>query len=343
MAVIRILGRTVVVTLFIVTLVVVAFAQEGPAQTPTLVVNNQAPINGNLTIEQATVPQQAFLVIQRDPSGATGAILGRVALQTGTTENVVVPLDIAVAPGEQLYATLYSDAAPVGVFEVPGADTPLLVNNQPVVQPFTITSENAPPAQATVQPTQTQQGLPTTTQPLLQPTLPVTSQVTTPVSFTATATPTLLLIISPTLVSTPPATTPAVTQPITQTAAQTSTQPITQPVAQSTSPLPTPPPIAPTPVPMVAPTLAPTLELPATPTSPPATPVSTATPPQTPTGQLFFPQLIQPLTPTPASMPMTGANSTATLTTTLLIGALTFGLLIGGDRLRKQWCGPQEP
>ena len=332
MAVIRILGRTVVVTLFIVTLVVVAFAQEGPAQTPTLVVNNQAPINGNLTIEQATVPQQVFLVIQRDPSGATGAILGRVALQTGTTENVVVPLDIAVAPGEQLYATLYSDAAPVGVFEVPGADTPLLVNNQPVVQPFTITAENAPPAQATVQPTQTQQGLPTTTHLLLQPTLPVTSQVTTPVSFTATATPTLLLIISPTLVSTPPATTPAVTQPITQTAAQTSTQPITQPLAQSTSPLPTPPPIAPT--------LAPTLELPATPTSPPATPVSTATPPQTPTGQLFFPQLIQPLTPTPASMPMTGANSTATLPTTLLLGALALLLFGGGDRL---WSGRREP
>lgn len=342
MAVIRILGRTVVVALFICTLVVVAFAQAPPAQTPTVVVNNQALVNGNLTIEQVTVPQQAFLVIQRDLSGAAESILGRVALVTGTTENVVIRLDAAVAPGEQLYAALYLDAAPVGVFEAPGADTLFLVNNQPVAQPFTITAENASPVQATLTPTQTQQVQPIT-QPTVQPTVTVTALVTIPVNLTATATPTVLLVVSPTLVSTPPATTPAVTQPITQTADQTSTQPITQPVAQPTSPLPTPMPIAPTPVPMVAPTLAPTLEPPATPTSPPATPVSMATPTQTPTGQLFFPQLIQPLTPTPAAMPMTGANGTATLPTTLLIGALTFGLLIGGDRLRKRWRGPKEP
>ncbi len=169
MAVLRILGRTVVVTLLIVTLVMVAFAQEGPEQTPAVVVNNQAPVNGTLTIGPVTVPQQAFLVIQRDPSGAAGSILGRVALQTGTTESVVVPLDVAVAPGEQLYAALYLDAAPIGVFEAPGADTPFLVNNQPVAQPFTITAENAPPVQATLSPTQTPPAL-ITTQPLIQPT-----------------------------------------------------------------------------------------------------------------------------------------------------------------------------
>lgn len=329
MAVIRILGRTVFVVLLILTLVVVAFAQDPPVQTPTVVVNNQAPINGNLTIEQATVPQQAFLVIQRDPSGATGAIVGRVALQTGTTENVVVPLDVAVAPGEQLYATLYLDVAPVGVLEAPGADTPFLLNNQPVAQPFTITAENAPPVQATLSPTQTQPVLPTT-QPLLQPTVTVTSQVTTPVTLTATATPTVLLVISPTLVSTPEATTVPITQPVTET------------VVQPTSPLPTPLPVAPTPVPTLAPTLAPTLPPTlapptTTPTTPPATPVSIATPTQTPTVQLFFPPLIQPLSPTPASMPKTGATGATTLPETLLIGALTFGLLVGGDRLRQRW------
>ncbi len=335
MAVMRILGRTVVVTLFIVTLVVVAFAQEGPGQTPTVVVNDQAPVNGTLTIGQVIVPQQAFLVIQRDPLGAAGAILGRVALQTGTTENVVVPLDVAVAPGEQLYAALYLDAAPVGVFEAPGADTPLLVNNQPVAQPFTITAENAP-VQATLSPTQTQQVDPITP-PTVQPTVTVTALVTIPVNLTATTTLTAPLIVSATLVSTPqsttPATTPATTQPITQTAAQTGTQPITQPVAQPTSPLPPP-----------LPTLAPTLEPMVTPTTPPATPVSTATPTSTPmltpTVQLFFPQLIQPLTPTPASMPMTGATGAANLPATLVIGALALLLFVGGDRL---WSGRREP
>ena len=321
MAVIRILGRTVVVTLFIVTLVVVVFAQEGPGQTPSVVVNNQAPVNGTLTIGQVTVPQQAFLVIQRDPSGATGSILGRVALQTGSTANVVVPLDGAVTPGEQLYAALYIDAAPVGVLEAPGADTPFLVNNQPVAQPFTITAENAPPVQATLLPTQTPPVL-ITTQPLIPPTMTVPGPVTTPT----------VPIVSLTLVSTPQATTPAitqpVTQPVTQTVAQTGTQPVTQPAAQPTSPLPTPLPIVPTPLP----TLAPTLEPPTTtPTSPPATPT------QTPTVQLVFPQLIQPLTPTPASMPMTGASGATNLPTTVVIGALTFVLFVAGDRLRQGW------
>jgi hypothetical protein len=310
MAVLRILGRTVVVTLLIVTLVMVAFAQEGPEQTPAVVVNNQAPVNGTLTIGPVTVPQQAFLVIQRDASGAAGSILGRVALQTGTTESVVVPLDVAVAPGEQLYAALYLDAAPIGVFEAPGVDTPFLVNNQPVAQPFTITAENAPPVQATLSPTQTPPAL-ITTQPLIQPTLTVPGPVTTPVTFTTTVTPTVP-IVSPTLVSTPQATTAAITQPVTQT------------VAQPTSPLPTPLP----PVPTLAQTLAPPT---VTPTSQPATPT------QAPTVQLFFPQLIQPLTPTPASMPMTGANGTTKLPITLLIGALTFVLFVGGDRLRQRW------
>ena len=318
MAVLRILGRTVVVTLLIVTLVMVAFAQEGPGQTPAVVVNNQALVNGTLTIGPVTVPQQAFLVIQRDASGAAGAILGRVAIQTGTTETVVVPLDVAVAPGEQLYAALYLDAAPVGVLEAPGADTPLLVNNQPVAQPFTITAENAPPVQATLSPTQTPPVL-ITTQPLIQPTLTVPGPVTTPVTFTTTVTPTVP-IVSPTLVSTPQATPPGITQPVTQTVAQTGTQPLAQP----TSPLPTPLP----PVPTLAPTLAPPT---VTPTSQPATPT------QAPTVQLFFPQLIQPLTPTPASMPMTGANGTTNLPTTLLLGALTFVLFVGGDRLRQRW------
>lgn len=332
MAVIRILGRTVVVTLFIVTLVVVAFAQEGSGQTPSVVVNNQAPVNGTLTIGPVTVPQQAFLVIQRDPTGASGSILGRVALQTGTTENVVVPLDVAVAPGEQLYAALYIDAAPVGVFEAPGADTPLLVNNQPVVQPFTITAENAPPVQATLSPTQTQPAL-ITSQPLIQPTLTVPGPATTPVTLTLTVTPTAL-IVAPTLVSTPQATIPAITQPVTQTVPQ----PGTQPVAQPTSALPTPFPVAPTAAITLAPTLAPTLEPPTvTPTSPPVAPVSTATPTQAPTVQLFFPELIQPLPPTPAAMPMTGASGTTNLPTTLLIGALTFVLFVGGNRLRQRW------
>lgn len=344
MAAIRLLGRTAFVALFICTLVVVAFAQDPSAQTPTVVVKDQAPINGNVTIEQVMVPQQAFLVIQRDLAGAAGSILGRVALQTGTTENVVVPLETAVAPGDQLYAVLYSDAAPVGVFDAPGADTPLLVNNQPVAQPFAITADN-PPAQATASPTQTESVTPTT-QPLVQPTTTVT--VTTPITLNLTATPNGQLPLSATLTATPSPTTlvitqptaqattqpvtQPITQPITQPVAQTGTSPLVQPVAQPTSPLPTP--IITTPT--AAPTLPPTLEPTVTPTSQPATPVSTATPTQTPTEQSFLQPQTQPTPPTPAAMPVTGASSAAHLPVTLWLSALAFVLFVGGDSLRQR-------
>lgn len=335
MAAVRILGRTAFVALFIFTLVVVAFAQD-PAQTPTLIAKDQAAINDKVTIEQVTVPQQAFLVIQRDLAGAAGSILGRVALQTGTTENVVVPLDAAVAPGDQLYAVLYVDAALIGVFETPGADTPFLVNNQPVAQPFTIAAESELPAQATGQPTQTQQAQPTA-QPTVQPTITVTALVTIPVNLTAATTPTVPLVVSATLTSTPQPITQTVaqptalptTQPITQAVTQTGTQPITQVVAQPTSPLPTPPPSTPTPT--LVPALQPTVE----PTNPQPTP--TQIPTQTSTTPPVLQQPSQPRTPTPALMPTTGANGATNLPVTLSLGALTLILFAGGDRIRQRW------
>lgn len=310
MAAIRIIGRTALVALFLCTLVVVVFAQDPPAQTPTIVVNNQAVINGAITIDQTTVPQQAFLVIQRNPTGADSS-LGRVALQSGTTENVVVPLAVAVAPGEQLYAAIYLDAAPVGVFEAPGADTPFLVNNQPVAQLFTITDANAPPVQATGQSTQPIQ---VTTQPIVPPTLTVPGPVTTPVSLPFTTTPAVQLPVSATLTAT--------------------AQPTSLPTTQPTSPLPTP-------VPTLPPTLAPTLSPTVPPTSQPAPPLTTATPTQLPTVEFFFPQLIQPTTPTPARMPMTGATSATNLPTTLLFGTFAFLLFVGGNRI-CQWLGKRS-
>lgn len=313
MAVLRILGRTALVAFFIFTLVIVAFGQDPSAQTPTVVVNDQAALNGTITIEQTTVPQQAFLVIQRDLAGTAGSILGRVAVQTGTTENVVVPLAAAVAPGDQLYAALYLDAGLIGVFEAPGADTPFLLNNQLLGQPFLITADSDPQAQATVSPTVT-----------------VTGQVTTPVVLTLTTTPTSQFPVSATLTSTSQPTIQSLPQAITQTV----TQPITQSVAQPTSPLPTPP-STPTSIPTStpAPTLSPTVQ----PTSlQAALVISTTTPTQIPTVQLFVQPQIQPTTAMPARLPVTGANSGANLPTTLLGSVLAFALFVGGNRLRQR-------
>lgn len=104
----------------------------------SIAVNDQMSGNGNVTIQQVTIPEQGFLVIQQELLGVPGPIIGQVSVPAGTTENVVVPLTVEVAPDSQLFASLYRDAGQPGVFEFPGADTPIVTNNQSVVESFIV-------------------------------------------------------------------------------------------------------------------------------------------------------------------------------------------------------------
>jgi len=104
----------------------------------SIAVNDQISGNGNVTIQQVTIPEQGFLVIQQELLGVPGPIIGQVSVPAGTTENVVVPLTVEAAPDSQLFASLYRDAGQPGVFEFPGADTPIVTNNQSVVESFIV-------------------------------------------------------------------------------------------------------------------------------------------------------------------------------------------------------------
>ena len=307
MAAMRILGRVALVALFIFTLVAVALAQDNAGQTPAVVVDDQIAANNTVTVRQVTAPQAAFLVIQRDLGGVPGPVIGQVPVAVGTTENVVVPLTEAVAPGNVLYAALYVDAGQLGVFEVPGADAPFVLNDQTLAQPFTIAAASS------------DQQTPSDQAPL-SPLATVTDTVTptSAVSPTVAVSPTLS--VAPTVEATPQG-------------QQVEATPTVQPTIQELQPTPTVQPQEP----LATPTVQPTPEVEVTPTATvdvQATASAAETPEQL--AQPAQPQQPDPGRPTPALMPVTGASGTANLPTTLLIGALAFVLFVGGNRFLQQ-------
>lgn len=303
MVAIRILGRVALVTLFIFALVAVALAQDNAAQTPAVFVDDQIATNNTVTVRQVTAPQAAFLVIQRDLGGVPGPVIGQIPVAVGTTENVVIPLTEAVAPGNVLYAALYVDAGQLGLFEVPGADAPFVLNDQTLAQPFTIAAassdQQTPPDQAPLSPLAT-----------------VTSTVS--VSPTVAVSPTLS--VTPTVEATPQGQQVEVTPTVQPTIQDVQATPTAQLQEQPATP-----------------TVQPTLEIQVTPTvmvDVQATASAVATSEQV--AQPAQPQQPDPGSPTPALMPVTGASGTANLPTTLLISAFAFVLFVGGNRFLQR-------
>lgn len=298
MVAIRILGRGALVALFIFALVAVAMAQDNSDQTPAIVVDDQISTNNTVTVRQVTAPQAAFLVIQRDLTGVPGPVIGQVAVPVGMTENVSVPLTEAVAPGNVLYAALYVDAGQLGVFEVPGADAPFVLNNQALAQPFTVTAASS--------------------DQLAQLTPAVTLSPTGAVSPTVTVSPTITV-------------SPTVSLPLSATATTQAVPPV-QPTPL-VLPAPFTPTLQPTPQQPVVP--APptaTVDIQATANAPAqeVQPQEQAPPTATATTEP------RALPPTPSTIPVTGASGAAHLPATLLIGALAFVLVTGGCTLLQR-------
>ena len=305
MAAIRIFGRVALVTLFIFTLVAVALAQDDGTQIPTVVVDDQASTN-TVTVRQVTTPQAAFLVIQRDLAGIPGPVIGQFPVPVGTAENVLVPLTEAVAPGNVLYAVLYIDAGQLGIFEVPGADAPIVLNDQTLAQPFTIVAASG-------------EQQPTPGQPPLSPAATLTPTVA--VSPTVALLPTVAVtatVETPTVEALPQGqqvvVTPTVQPPVQEL--QAPATPTVQPQEQAATAT-----VQPTPTTLVA--VQATRD----------TEESTAATPAEP-------QQREPSQPTPALIPVTGAHGTAKLPMTLLFGAVALVLVVGGhstlQRLRSK-------
>lgn len=105
---------------------------------PSVTVLAQEVIKGQVTIAEAVVPVEGWVVIHADDAGSFGPIIGQAHLEPGVTTDLAVDIDVEAAT-ETLYAMLHTDGGVFDVFEFPGTDMPVLKNGAPISPAFTIT------------------------------------------------------------------------------------------------------------------------------------------------------------------------------------------------------------
>jgi hypothetical protein len=133
-------------TVMLVVVLLLGVAYVSSAQTPTttqvvpsVTVEDQEIVNGTVTVQNVVAAEDGWMNIHRSANGTFGEVIGHTFVQAGTTENVVVPIEVDQAT-ETLHAMLHVDAGQEGVYEFPGPDQPVLVDGEIVVQPFTVTN-----------------------------------------------------------------------------------------------------------------------------------------------------------------------------------------------------------
>jgi plastocyanin len=112
-----------------------AVAQE--VGGPGVRVADQAVLNSQLLIAEVVSQGPGWLVIHLNADGKPGPVIGYAAVLDGTNRDVVVPVDAKRATGN-LFAMLHTDAGTVGVYEFPGADTPVMAGGVMVNVPFKV-------------------------------------------------------------------------------------------------------------------------------------------------------------------------------------------------------------
>lgn len=115
------------------------FSPEFQLSLPTVnLVNQEIKEDGLIYVENITALKPGWLVIHADEGGELGDYLGSVPLVPGLNEGLVVHI-----PWQQgtttLYAVLYDDNGRAQQLDIPGADTPVIVNGEPFITPFTVT------------------------------------------------------------------------------------------------------------------------------------------------------------------------------------------------------------
>jgi hypothetical protein len=116
-----------------------------PPPTPTekviiaaVSVADQDIVDNSVVVPQVVSADQGWIVIHADQDGSPGAVIGYAQVAQGENNDVTVEVDTSVAT-QTLYAMLHVDAGTAGTYEFPGNDSPVMVNDQMVVQPFQIT------------------------------------------------------------------------------------------------------------------------------------------------------------------------------------------------------------
>lgn len=102
--------------------------QAAEAVVPSVTVVDQDVSGGTVTIGAVVADRPGWIVIHISQDGAPGPVIGQSAVPEGSSSNVVVEIELGMAT-EQLFAMLHFDAGTEGVYEFPGDDAPVLVDD----------------------------------------------------------------------------------------------------------------------------------------------------------------------------------------------------------------------
>ena len=103
--------------------------------TDSVTVSDQDASEGIVTIDQVVASQPGWLVIHITRNGGPGPVIGNSPVIVGSNPNLAVEIDLSQATG-QLFAMLHLDVGAEGVYEFPGDDVPVFVDDVIVNVPF---------------------------------------------------------------------------------------------------------------------------------------------------------------------------------------------------------------
>ncbi len=104
-----------------------------------LVLEQSLGTDNQLVIKNASTDNNSWVVIHEKKDGQPGAILGYTSLATGSASKIKITIDRTnISPS--LIAMLHYDRGEKGVFEFPGADGPVIRDQQVIMQEFNISN-----------------------------------------------------------------------------------------------------------------------------------------------------------------------------------------------------------
>lgn len=117
-----------------------ATTEEADEIVPAVIVGDQTLDGQVVTVAAVTAAQAGWMVIHADDSGAPGTVLGQTRVSIGESTDVLVGLEEAVEGEVTLWAMLHVDEGEAGIYEFPGPDGPVLLDDAIVMASFTATA-----------------------------------------------------------------------------------------------------------------------------------------------------------------------------------------------------------
>jgi plastocyanin len=110
---------------------------------------DQSVINNSIVVASVQADEDGWIVIHTNtPENRPGPVIGHAMVRKGENKDVRVMLSQAPAPGDKLWPMLHVDAGRAGVYEFPGADTPVRMDGQIVMMQITVLGGSAGTTQA---------------------------------------------------------------------------------------------------------------------------------------------------------------------------------------------------